>query len=42
MISATNGSISIEANLAIASILAAASLATIPLAYRRWCRADLD
>ena len=37
-----NGSIGVEANIAIASILAAASGATIALAYRRWCRADLD
>jgi hypothetical protein len=37
-----DGSIGVEANVAIASVLAAASVATIPLAYRRWCRADLD
>src|SRR5262245_5411510 len=37
-----NGHIGVEVNIAIASILAAASLAAIPLAYRRWCRADLD
>jgi hypothetical protein len=37
-----NGHLSFEVNLAIASLLAAASAATIPLAYRRWCRADLD
>jgi hypothetical protein len=42
MIWTMDGSIGIEANLAIASLLAAASLATIPLAYRRWCLADLD
>ena len=39
---AMNGSIGVEVNIAIASVLAAAGLATIPLAYRRWCRADLD
>lgn len=32
----------VELNITIASVLAAASLATIPLVYRRWCRADLD
>ncbi len=37
-----NGSIAVEVKMAIASILAAASGATIPLAYGRWCRADLD
>jgi hypothetical protein len=37
-----NGSIGVEVNIAIASLLAAASVATIALAYRRWCRADLD
>jgi hypothetical protein len=37
-----NGSIGVEVNMAIASVLAAASVATIALAYRRWCRADLD
>jgi hypothetical protein len=35
-------SIGVELNIAIASVLAAASVATIALAYRRWCRADLD
>jgi hypothetical protein len=34
--------IGVELNIAIASVLAAASVATIALAYRRWCRADLD
>jgi hypothetical protein len=34
--------ISVELNIAVSSVLAAASVATIPLAYRRWCRADLD
>jgi hypothetical protein len=42
MISTMDGSIVAEANVAIASVLAAASVATIALAYRRWCRADLD
>ena len=37
-----NGSIGVELNIAIASVLAAASVAAIALAYRRWCRADLD
>ena len=37
-----NGRIGVEVNMAIASVLAAASVATIALAYRRWCRADLD
>jgi hypothetical protein len=37
-----NGRVGIEVNFAIASVLAAASVATIALAYRRWCRADLD
>ena len=37
-----NSRIGVELNIAIASVLAAASVATIPLAYRRWCRADLD
>ena len=36
------GSIGVEVNIAIASVLAAASAATIALAYRRWCWADLD
>ncbi len=36
------GSIGLELNIAIASVLAAVSVATIALAYRRWCRADLD
>jgi hypothetical protein len=39
---AMNGRIGIEVNVAIASLLAATSVAAIPLAYRRWCRADLD
>jgi len=42
MISTMDGSIGIVVNIAIASVLAAASVATIPLAYRRWCLADLD
>lgn len=42
MLSTMNGSIGVEVNMAIASILAAASVAAIALAYRRWCRADLD
>ena len=37
-----NGRIGVELSIAIASVLAVASLATIALAYRRWCRADLD
>ena len=37
-----NSRIGVELNIAIASVLAAASVATIALAYRRWCRADLD
>ena len=39
---ATLRHIGVELNIAIASVLAAASLATILLAYRSWCRADLD
>src|SRR5262249_34339453 len=42
MILTMDGSIGVEGNVAIASVLAAASVATIPLAYRRWCLADLD
>jgi hypothetical protein len=42
MVWTMNGSIGVELNIAIASVLAAASVATIALAYRRWCRADLD
>ena len=42
MVCAMDGSIGVEANVAIASVLAAAVVATIPLAYRRWCLADLD
>lgn len=34
--------IGVELNIAIALVLAAASVATIALAYRRWCRVDLD
>ena len=34
--------IGVELNIAIASVLSGASVATIALAYRRWCRADLD
>ena len=39
---AMNGRGGVEVNMAIASILAAASVATILLAYRRWRWADLD
>lgn len=39
---AMNDRIGFEINLAIASLLAAASVATIALAYRRWCLAELD
>jgi len=39
---AMNERIAVEVNLAIASVLAAASVPTILLAYHRWCRADLD
>ncbi len=42
MVSTMNGRIGVEVNCAIASVLAAASVATILLAYRRWCRADLE
>ena len=42
MVWTMNGGIGVEVNFAIASVLAAASVATIALAYRRWCRADLD
>ena len=42
MVETMNGRIGVEVNFAIASVLAAASVATIALAYRRWCRADLD
>jgi len=42
MILTMNGSIGVKVNIAIASVLAAASVAMIALAYRRWCRADLD
>jgi hypothetical protein len=34
--------IGVELNIAIASVLATASVATVPLAYHRWCRVDLD
>jgi hypothetical protein len=34
--------IGVELNIAIASVLTPASLAIIALAYRRWCRMDLD
>lgn len=37
-----SGNIGVEWNIVLASVLAAASVATIALAYRRWCRADLD
>ncbi len=39
---AMNGGISIAVNLAIAAVLAVAGVATIALAYRRWCQADVD
>jgi hypothetical protein len=39
---AMDSSIGFEVNIAVASVLAAASVATIVLAYRHWCRADLD
>ena len=42
MLSTMHGRIGVPVNMAIASVLAAASVATIPVAYRRWCRADLD
>jgi hypothetical protein len=42
MIWIIDGGIGVELNIAIASVLAAASVATIALAYRRWCRADLE
>lgn len=42
MVGTMNGRIGVEVNIVIASVLAAASVATIPLAYRRWCRVDLD
>jgi len=41
MLLTMNGSIGVAVNLAIALVLAVASVATIPLAYRRWCLADL-
>lgn len=37
-----NGSLGLEVNLTTACILAAASAATVALAYRRWCQADLE
>ncbi len=42
MIWTMDGSIGVGVNSTIASVLTAASVATIALAYRRWCRADLD
>ncbi len=42
LVRTANGSIGIEVSIAILSVLAATSVATIPLAYHRWCRADLD
>lgn len=36
------GRIGVELNVVIASILAAASLVTIAMAYRRWCKAELE
>jgi len=38
---AMNSHINFAVNLIIASVLATAAMATIALAYRRWCRADL-
>ena len=37
-----NPRVGVEVSFAIALVMAAASVATIALAYRRWCRADLD
>jgi len=37
-----NSRIGVELNIAIAAVLAVASVATLSLAYRRWCLADLD
>jgi hypothetical protein len=37
-----HGPIGFEVNIAIASLLAATSVAAIRLAYRRWCRSDLE
>jgi hypothetical protein len=37
-----NGLIGVEVNMVFVSVLAAASVARILLAYRHWCRADLD
>jgi hypothetical protein len=42
MVWTMDGRIGVEVYFAVASVLAAASVATILLAYRRWCRADLD
>jgi hypothetical protein len=42
MVWTMDGHVGVEVYFAIASVLAAASVATIPLAYRRWRRADLD
>ncbi|WP_020469838.1 hypothetical protein [Zavarzinella formosa] len=42
MIWVMDGSIGLEANVATASVLMAASVAAIAMAYRRWLRADLD
>lgn len=42
MISTMNGAIGYEVNLAIATAVAVLSLATIPLARRRWLSQDLD
>ena len=42
MVWTMNGRIGVGFSFEIASVLAMASAATIALAYRRWCRADLD
>lgn len=39
---AMNGGGGIAVNLAIAAAMAAAGVATVAVAYRRWCHADLD
>lgn len=42
MVRTVNGSTGIEVSLAVLSVLAATSVAAIPLAYHHLCRADLD
>jgi hypothetical protein len=42
MLGTMHGGLGVEVNLVIALILTVASVATILLAYRRWCQADLD